>query len=375
MSYNHFIKSMKDNLRVIFFQLIRIGLWGKETFNLSEPLSDEDWIQIREYAINHTVEGLIYDTFTYLDEEHLPPKALRMKWAVRMDQIERHNKQMNDVIAAQYTAFKREGLKPLLQKGQGIAACYEIPLHRISGDIDWYFEDKGYAEAREILKNKKIAFKDTAGFSLDYDWKGIHIEHHKKLFDLGSPLKYNYLKRLQKKYKHNQKELIINDVSITLLAPELQLLQVNAHILKHLISFGIGLRQLCDSARLYYTVASQIDPNNLKKIYQDAGILGWAHLLHIILVKNLGLPKENIPFPYPEGWNADWMMDEIWYSGNFGFHDERFKNGKISPFSIRPDSTKRILKSLKKYFKYAPQEILFFPFIRAYSRLFGIDKN
>ncbi|CDT33782.1 conserved hypothetical protein [Sphingobacterium sp. PM2-P1-29] len=155
----------------------------------------------------------------------------------------------------------------------------------------------------------------------------------------------------------------------------MQLLQVNAHILKHLISFGIGLRQLCDSARLYYTVVSQIDPDTLKKIYQGAGILGWTHLLHIILVKNLGLPKDKVPFPYPEGWNADWMMDEIWYSGNFGFHDERFKNGKISPFSIRPDGTHRIWKSLRNYFKYAPQEILFFPFVRTYSKFLGIDKD
>ncbi|UPZ37856.1 nucleotidyltransferase family protein [Sphingobacterium sp. PCS056] len=366
---------MKESLRAIFFQLIRIGLWGKGTLTRSQSLSEADWIQIRDCAINHTVEGLIYDSFAYLDEQHLPPKALLMKWAVRMDQIERHNKQMNQVIAAQYLSFTKQGLKPILQKGKGVAACYEIPSHRISGDIDWYFQEGGYAKARQMLKDKNLAFKDTAGFSLDYDWKGIHIEHHKKLFDLGSPLKYNYLKKLQKKYKSKQTELVIHDVSITLLAPELQLLQVNAHILKHLISFGIGLRQLCDSARLYYTVASQIDPDTLKKIYQGAGILGWTHLLHIILVKNLGLPKDKVPFPYPEGWNADWMMDEIWYSGNFGFHDERFKSGKISPFSIRPDSTRRILRSLKTYFKYAPQEILFFPIMRTYSRLFGIDKN
>lgn len=366
---------MNKSLKDVFLQLIRVGLWGKETLSLASPLSEADWLKIRDYALNHTVDGLIYDSFAYLDEQYLPPKALRIKWAVRMDQIERHNKQMNEVIAAQYTSFINEGLKPILQKGQGVAACYELPSHRISGDIDWYFEDEGYMKAREILKNKKITFKDTAGFSLEYDWKGIHIEHHKRLFDIHSPLKCNYLKKLQKKYKSKQEELIIDDVPIKLLAPELQLLQVNAHILKHLIAFGIGLRQLCDSARLYHQVSSKIDAEALKKIYQETGILDWIHLLHIILVNHLGLPKKSLPFHYPAEWNADWMMDELWYSGNFGLHDERYEGSKITAISTRPEAAHRMWSNFKRYLKYAPQEVLFFPIIYTYSKFLGIDKD
>lgn len=366
---------MDIRLRDIFFQLIRIGLWGKESLKLTTPLSETDWSEIRSYSIHHTVEGLIYDSFKYLEENQLPPQALRLKWTIRIDQIERHNAKMNEVIASQYTAFIKQGLQPILQKGQGVAACYEIPQHRISGDIDWYFEESGYAKARQMLKEKKLTFNDTAGFSLDYDWKGIHIEHHKKLFDLGSPLKFSYLKKLQKKYKSKQEELIIGNVPIKLLAPELQLLQVNAHILKHLISFGIGLRQICDSARLYHTVASRIDPLLLKKIYQRAGILEWIHLLHIILVKKLDLPIGKLPFPYPENLDADWMIDEIWYSGNFGFHDKRYEGAKITAISARPEGGLRMWLNFKRYLRYAPQEVLFFPIVHTYSKFLGIDKD
>lgn len=366
---------MDIRLRDIFFQLIRIGLWGKESLKLTTPLSETDWSEIRSYSIHHTVEGLIYDSFKYLKENQLPPQALRLKWTIRIDQIERHNAKMNEVIALQYTAFIKQGLQPILQKGQGVAACYEIPQHRISGDIDWYFEESGYAKARRILKDKKIDFKDTAGFSLDYDLKGIHIEHHKRLFDIRNPLKLNYLNKLQKNYKNDQQEHIINGVPIKLLAPELQLLQVNAHILKHLISFGIGLRQLCDSARLYHKVTSQIKPKALKEIYREAGILNWTHLLHIILVENLGLQKEFVPFAYPEKWNAEWMMDEIWYSGNFGQHDQRFKDGKITAISAHPEGAYRMWLNFKRYLRYAPQEVLFFPIVHTYSKFLGIDKD
>jgi hypothetical protein len=103
--------------------------------------------------------------------------------------------------------------------------------------------------------------------------------------------------------------------------------------------------------------------------------LNWTHLLHILLVRHLSLPKESLPFPYPEEWNAEWMMDEIWYSGNFGFHDERFKNGKISPVSVRPEGTYRLWLNFKRYLKHAPQEVIFFSLVHTYSKFLGIDKD
>lgn len=366
---------MDNRLKDIFFQLLRIGLWGKESLIIETPLNESDWSQIQCYAKSHTVEGLIYDSFKYLKDDQLPPQELLIKWTVRVDQIERHNKKMNEVIAAQYTAFTKMGLQPILQKGQGVACCYDIPEHRISGDIDWYFEEKGYAKARQILKDKKIAFNDTAGFSLDYDWKGIHIEHHKKLFDIRSPLKLRFLNKIQTRYKKQQQKIDINGIEMKLLAPELQLLQVNAHILKHLITFGIGLRQLCDSARLYHSVNSKIDTNELKNLYQQAGILNWIHLLHHLLVKHLGLTDNLLPFPYPSTTDAEWMLDEIWYSGNFGFYDTRFVGSPTSVISTQPEGAYRMWLNFKRYLKYAPQEVLFFPIIYTYSKFLGIDKD
>ncbi len=80
---------MKDQVRDIFIQLLRIGLWGKGTLNISQTLSEKDWDKIHRYAINHTVEGIIYDSFPFLTEEQLPPYSLRLKWTVRVDKIER----------------------------------------------------------------------------------------------------------------------------------------------------------------------------------------------------------------------------------------------------------------------------------------------
>ena len=366
---------MDNPLKDIFFQLLRIGLWGEGKLTLAQSLTPDDWSEIRKYAINHTVEGIIYDSFPFLEEQQLPPQTLRLKWAVRMDQIERHNEKMNQVIAEQFVLFSDRDICPILQKGQGVASYYRIPSHRISGDIDWCFEADGYKKARNFLKRNHPDFQDTAGFSLDYNWKGIHVEHHKRTFDFRSPLKKNYLRKLLLDYQGKQETIIINDVHVRLLASELQLLQVNIHILKHLITYGIGLRQFCDSARLYYSLSSQIDSSALEQIYQKTGILKWIHLLHRVLVEYMGLQKNSLPFAYPENIDADWMLDEVWFSGNFGMYDERFKNSKASSRFARPDSPKRLWQNFKRYVKYAPEEAIAFPIVHTYSKFWGKDKD
>ncbi len=366
---------MNNQLRDIFFQLLRIGLWGEGKLSLTSPLLDNDWNSILKHASNHTVEGIIYDCFAFLDEDQLPSISLRLKWAVRVDQIERHNANMNAVIAEQFSLFTQNGIRPILQKGQGVASYYRIPTHRISGDIDWCFEEDDYSQARDYLKENHPDFEDTAGFSLHYYWKNIHIEHHKKTFDFRSPLKSSYLKKLLSLYKDRQQIVTINNVHVRVLAPELQILQVNIHILKHLITYGISLRQFCDSARLYYSVLPSIDGQALYAIYKKTGMLKWTHLLHKLLVEYIGLPQTAIPFPYPKDTRVDWMLDEVWYSGNFGFNDERFEQGEKSKFFYRPDSGKRLWGNFKRYLKYAPQEAIAFPFVQAYSKFLGKDSD
>lgn len=359
---------MEDNLRNTFFELLRMGLWGKGKLSVAEPLSDEDWAVLYQYALNHTVEGILFDSFSLLAEEQLPPRALRMKWTVRVDQIERYNLRMGEVTAKQFKDFVQLGTKPILLKGQGVASCYPNPLHRISGDIDWYFEE-GYDEALKYLEEKGIAFNSRMKFCLDYRWQDIQIEHHRHLFDIRSLFKQTYLKKLELANVGNQQSLIINGQQVNMLASELQILQVNVHILKHLLGFGIGMRQICDAAVLYHAYSAKIDSAQLRLMYKNVGILKWVHVLHGILVKYLGLSKEDLPFPYPDKLEVDWMVDEVWYSGNFGYHDQRYVAEKKSFVSIYPGGAQRLLRSMRLYFKYAPQEVIFFPIRRATARL------
>lgn len=68
------------------------------------------------------------------------------------------------------------------------------------------------------------------------------------------------------------------------------------------------------------------------------------------------------------------MLDESRHSGNFGFHDKRFDNGKIiAALSIRPEAPTRLWKNFKRYIKYSPQETIAFPIVHIYSKFLGKD--
>lgn len=85
--------------------------------------------------------------------------------------------------------------------------------------------------------------------------------------------------------------------------------------------------------------------------------------------------KKLLPFPCTEKLDASWMLDEIWHSGNFEFHDKRFENGTVSTISVSPDDSSRFWSNMKLYYTYAPKGVLFFPAIHLYSKIFGIDKS
>ena len=350
--------------------LLRLGLWEKHNVETFSSLSEAQWGLLYRYAQEQTIEGIVFDGIQHLPTQHLPPRALLLKWTVRIDQIERHNKQMNTVIKEQLSFFSAQGIHPFLLKGQGVASCYPIPEHRISGDVDWYFEAKEeYHRANDLIKQKRIKLTYTAGFSTEYAWNGIVIEHHCRMFDLYNPFSIPYLNQLEKRFKDQSIPMDLQGNTLLLPAPILMMLQVNAHILKHLLSFGLGIRQLCDAAKVYQQYRAEIDGQQLKEMYRKLGILKWIHLLHAVLVKYISLPTQSLPFVLPKGIDADWMMEEIWLSGNFGFHDERFTDVNQNGKGIRDQAPRRVGANLRRYFKYAPMEAISFPLVHLYSKL------
>lgn len=360
----------KTKVQRAFLEALQSGLWGNPLdHTLFNDLDRSDWVSIFKLSFNQTVEGMIADAIRSLPDSLLPPQDLLLKWIVRLQRIEQKNEQMNGVTHQIFEIFHTNNIEAILQKGHGVSLYYEQPNQRVCGDIDLYFLTKAhYDRANELMSSVSKNFSIDPAFSSSYIFSEMEIEHHQRLVQLRNPLVNSAIKNLHT--AEDTKALSVNlaGKAIPIPSPLLNIIQVNAHILKHQVTYGIGLRQLCDSARLYHTFSSQIDGEELKKWYKKLGMLAWAYTFHEVLVDLLGLDRAKLPFEPKKRPKFKWMSDEIMRSGNFGFHDPAHPDYKKP--KGRVNRTERLSKNFMRYVRLAPMEAISFPFFQIYSKIF-----
>ena len=351
-----------------FFALLRAGLWNREPEGDCFPLSPEVWQRVYKLACKQTVEGIVYDGILQLPEHYFPPKQLLLNWVVTVDSIEKKNKRMNKAIAELSDFFTKNGITAFLMKGQGIAACYHNPLHRVCGDIDLSFPDKkDFTQACRLIMENSIEIEKQAGFSVCYTWKDVLIELHQFFLDISNPFLSNYLCRLQQQEKVHSIYLEVDGRKVLLPSPVLTHVSVNTHILRHLLSFGISIRQLCDSARVCCMYHNSKELHSLKEIYGKSGIYRWIQLLNNLLVNYLGMPSTYLPFPLMSQRKADMMMKDILQSGSFGYFGGPFSKETDEPQLHRKRVWLHLSVRFFRYVRYAPYEACWFPIMHTWS--------
>lgn len=341
------------------FVLLRSGLWEKDPDDLSLfPLSDAGWLNVYRESVRQTVTGLVYRGVCRLPDRFLPPRKLLFKWVACVDDIERQNARMNLVIRELYDQFASSGLKVVLQKGQGVAMFYDSPMLRECGDIDFYFPDRSdYDKTFQMLRKHQVALQRAADESFNYNWKGIRVEHHTRLFDLCRPSSRKWLKRMESEYGYVKENGVCDAGGIDVPSPVLNLILLNAHILKHVLGHGIGLRQLCDMARASYSLHDKVDGNLIREIYGRLGISRWSRLLYAFLVNDLGLPGDVSPYEVVD-YKRDTLRRIILRGGNFGLHSGgRHADGRQGKWIRKYYTLVSHLRNMGFAMRYAPEEM------------------
>ena len=348
-----------DKIRKAFFVLLRAGLWNGAADDVScFPLSEGEWKCVWMHAMRQSVRGLIFDGVCLLPEQMMPNVQLLMAWTAEIDRVERRNRQMNGVLMKMMGLLKDQKELPLVLKGQGVAQFYEHPLLRECGDIDVYFthrEDEQFLLDRVRSKGGNVVREPdgTSAYVLD----GIDVEHHNRIFDLYAPGTKEYLCELIQNEGFMSLSLHADDESsICVLSPKLNLISLNAHILKHLLGHGIGLRQFCDMARAYHVLRPEYDGAQLQESYRRCGLTRWSRLLHTLLVRELGLPEADLPYEESLLPTADALLDRVMATGNFGKFTAARVDTTQSVWKRKLHTGLAFLGNLRFSLTYAPKE-------------------
>lgn len=386
-----------ERVRDAFISLLRSGLWERDPVAEGfQRLSDERWKEVFRLSERQTVTGIVFDGICRLPEDLQPSPSLFAQWVVAVDRIERRNERMNDVLRDLVKLFVGNGLNPVLQKGQGIAALYPVPSHRECGDIDLYFpEGLSLRQAHrpdkkaprpgkmpqqaektdqwsytELFKTLEKTENDMAVIlvksrgakvgrmpdgSQSYEWQGVEIEQHPTIVDLCSPTSRLWLHELDEAPGFVTSPLA---KGLRVPSPELNALLLNTHILKHALGKGVGLRQMCDLAMAYHRMSeekcTEERGERIFSLYRRSWILAWSRLLHSFLVDVIGLPKEELPYPEKIVSSAP-LLRIVEEGGNFG----QYRSGGSGVLTDRERKFRTAGMFLKRAgfsLRFAPQE-------------------
>lgn len=342
-----------------FFLLLRSGLWECDISDFSLfPLSQQEWDDVFHMAGSQTVQGLVYRGFQHLPDDLFPSQSQVWQWVSIAARLEKEYRQFCQQTADTFQMLDKEGLQPFLQKGLAVAQYYEHPELRVNGDIDWYLDGKEtLAGVLPWLEHQGYQPECHSDGSISFTHEGTEVELHRQLVDLDSPCHRKAVRQLLGT-DHTGETLLLSDTRVRVPAPIATLILLNAHLMKHAFTVGVGLRQFCDMARAYHRLYRHYDASALATAYRRTGLWQWSRLMHRFLISYLGMPADELPSPtpaYPH--DCQRLLRQVLREGNFGQHAEHWQKAH-SKGRNRCHTVRQIIGRLPFSLRYAPVEMM-----------------
>ena len=308
-----------SNNEQAFFALLKAGLWERGVQFL--PYEQIDFSAIQELAEEQSVVGLIAAGIEHVVDTKVP-KIEFLQFIGQSLRIEEQNKGMNQFIGVMVDKMKMGGINTLLVKGQGIAQCYERPLWRSCGDVDFLLSDDDYEKAKTFL----------APLATSIEPENLYEKHQGMTFDswlveLHGNLYCGLSHRIEKGVEDIKNSIInggkirswMNDSTpIALPRADEDVLIIFTHFLKHFYRGGICIRQICDWCRMLWTFGNTINKELLEKRVRKMGLISEWKAFAALSVDYLGMPAKAMPlYDSSRKWNekAERIVDFILTSG------------------------------------------------------------
>jgi len=252
---------------------------------------------------------------------------LLYEWIGISEQVRSQNSLMNQEAARLTRIYEQVGHKTVILKGQANAMLYTQPWSRQPGDIDIWL-DGGRDKVIETLKAVGMMEDNSSkcnggkGDTISYhhidlpkNENGVDVEVHFR--PSSGNLNPFSNKRLQ---KYLEKEIYQDNMMVDLgfRVPNMKfaLVMQLAHIQRHLLSEGVGMRQVID---YYFLLKSDINKQRDEVSYylSSFGLNHVAGALMWLLHEKLGLEENFLIAPIDEK-RGRMLFRTILDGGNFG---------------------------------------------------------
>ncbi len=335
-----------------FRELLWITLGRADSFQ-KDP-DPKAWRLVYAMAHQQAMIGVLNEGVHRLPAHQLPPAELLKDWDDKTAKIskihqihERHAVELEELL-------NRLELHGCILKGTGLSRLYPIPERRMCGDIDLWIQGsrESVIEAfdKAGIPMYGIIYQECkAGLFLDTEVE-VHF-HPSKMYNPFSNA------RLQRFFERNSP--IRNDVAITYPDARFNAVFCMAHMFRHYLEGGIGMRHLLD----YYYVLRELQPVDRGAVMSSLKRLGMGRFTASVMAAvqyNFGLEDEFL-LCSPDKVNGKKLVHDIITMGNFGMMDKRtYSHAGETKWARFMRKNRRVFSNLRYY----PREVVWSPFAR-----------
>lgn len=293
---------MLSNNEKAFFALVRAGLWEKDV--RLWPFEGIEYDVIYRLAEEQSVIGLVAAGLEHVVDVKLP-KDVVLQFVGQALRLEQRNAAMNIFIGVVIEKMRNAGINTLLVKGQGVAQCYERPLWRSCGDVDFLLDKENYSKAKDFLIPLSSNVESESGKHLGMTIDSWIVELHGNL-SCGLSVKMDRVISDvidDAFFGERVRSWMNGNIPVFLPAPNNDIILIFTHFLKHFYKGGLGIRQICDWCRLLWTYQEEVNVALLEQWLKRMGLMSEWKAFAAFAVDYLGMPDGAMPLFTP---NRKW---------------------------------------------------------------------
>lgn len=302
---------------------ILLGLLGRALFCAEFAFDAETapWGELFRESCAQTVELLVLDALTDAERTAMPPDLAAAWQRIALQRLA-HNEQLRYAQTQVLAALKKEQIPCAVLKGSSCAVNYPNPALRCAGDIDLLVGEKGLTPARKVLESMGYTASDEPHPVHLHMRKGVQVVelHHEPAGiprgDEGEPLRRFFAGSETRAEPQN---------GLLVLRAKEQAVTLLLHKLEHIVSSGLGLRQLCDWAVFVHARLSAAQWQTLEPLLRTFGLLHFTKVITRICVDALALPRSAAPWCLEaDSALARRLLEDLLRTGNFGRKENRY---------------------------------------------------
>ncbi len=223
---------------------------------LFDGRSEQEWLKCYELAADQGVMGIAWDAVMALPAEIQPPKALKIRWALAVENYDKTYQRYCRTAGELSEFYARHGIGMVQMKGVGLSTYYPVPSRRQGGDIDIYTYSLDHAEmtdaqanemADQLMRDKGVEVEMHSYKHSNFFFKGIPVENHKFFLNVEHYSASAEADKLLHDHLNPTPVTLEGGYEINIPSKEFNSIFIIVHALQHFTT-GLALHHLCDWA-------------------------------------------------------------------------------------------------------------------------------